>query len=93
MKKAISSILCVVLALVLLAPNSILSGIKASAASRNTIIHVWLSDSKMGECPQYAINGNMYYLCFELYDSNTGTKYNNYRNGNYKTTNKASVFL
>lgn len=49
-------------------------------------LHVWVSDTGMGDVPSEFILGNRYYICYELIDETTGKKVNETNNINYKAT-------
>lgn len=49
-------------------------------------LHVWMSDTKMGDVPTKFVKGNRYYLCYELTNETTGQKVNETENMNYSAT-------
>lgn len=61
-----------------------LKRIEQQAKSYN--LHVWVSDTKMGDVPSKFVRGNRYYICYELIDQTTGKKANETSNINYKAT-------
>ncbi len=54
--------------------------------SKSYNLHVWVSDSKMGNIPSNFKKGTMYYLCYELTDLSTGRRVNETASMNYKAT-------
>lgn len=54
--------------------------------SKNYSLHVWVSDTGMGDVPSNFILGRKYYLCYELIDLSTGQRANSTSNINYKAT-------
>lgn len=61
-----------------------LTKIEQEAKSYN--LHVWVSDTGMGDVPSKFILGNRYYICYELIDETTGKRANETSNINYKAT-------
>ena len=49
-------------------------------------LHVWVSDTGMGDVPSKFTLGSRYYICYELIDETTGKKANETSNINYKAT-------
>lgn len=54
--------------------------------SKSYNLHVWVSDTGMGNVPSKCVKGNRYYICYELIDESTGKKANETSNINYKAT-------
>ena len=57
---------------------------KITSTSYN--LHVWISDSKMGDVPTNFNKGNRYYLCYELTEASTEKKANEISSMNYNAT-------
>ena len=55
----------------------------ANVPQRRLYAKTWFSDSKMGDKTQWSTTGSMYYLCYKLYDSDTGRKTTQLDNINY----------
>ena len=55
----------------------------ANVPQRRLYAKTWFSDSKMGDKTQWSTTGSMYYLCYMLYDSDTGRKTTQLDNINY----------
>ncbi len=55
----------------------------ANVPQRRLYAKTWFSDSKMGDKTQWSTTGSMYYLCYLLYDSDTGRKTTQLDNTNY----------
>ena len=49
-------------------------------------LHVWVSDTKMGDIPSEYVKGRTYYICYELIDESTGKRANETGNINYDAT-------
>ena len=54
--------------------------------SRNYRLHVWVSETGMGDVPSGYICDKRYYICYELIDTATGKRANASGNINYKAT-------
>ena len=54
--------------------------------AQNYNLHVWVSDTRMGEVPSEYETGNRYYICYELTDSDTGKRVNEIDSVNYTAT-------
>ncbi len=52
----------------------------------NIVLHIWLSDSIMGDVPTSYEPGKMYYLCYEIIDANSGEKIDNIISKTYSVT-------
>lgn len=46
----------------------------------------WVSDSQMGKTPTQLFAGNPYYLCYKLYDEQTGIFFDSFQSVDYKVT-------
>ncbi len=57
---------------------------KITSTSYN--LHVWVSDSAMGDVPTGFVKGKRYYICYELTDTSTGKKANEISSMNYNAT-------
>lgn len=49
-------------------------------------LHVWVSDTDMGDVPGKFSTGNRYYICYEIIDETTGKKANDSNNLSYTAT-------
>lgn len=56
--------------------------------NKNYWLHVWFSDTGMGDAPSEFYTGNRYYLCYELIDETTGRRVNETSNISYSATEK-----
>ncbi len=54
--------------------------------TRSFNLHVWISDTEMGEVPENFTVGKRYYLCYELIDEATGKKATDTSGMNYRVT-------
>lgn len=54
--------------------------------SKSYNLHVWVSDTGMGNVPSNYVKGERYYICYELIDETTGKKANETSNIKYKAT-------
>lgn len=63
-------------------PNYSNSSPEVSAPS----IHVWMSDTGMGNVPSVYRTGTSYYLCYELIDTASGKRFNEVASANYTIT-------
>lgn len=59
---------------------------KVNEQAKSYQLHVWVSDTKMGDVPSKYTLGNRYYICYELIDKTTGKKANETSNINYNAT-------
>lgn len=55
-------------------------------ADRDSYIHIWVSDSIFGDEPSKYYVGVQYWICYEMYDKNTGDNLNSYISGGYDVT-------
>ncbi len=54
--------------------------------SKTYNLHVWVSDTEMGNVPSNYVLGNKYYICYELIDETTGQPVSTSSNLRYKAT-------
>lgn len=59
---------------------------KIEQQAKSYRLHVWVSDTGMGDVPSKFTLGSRYYICYELIDETTGKKANETSNINYKAT-------
>jgi len=55
-------------------------------ASKNYNLHVWVSETGMGDVPSSFVCGKKYYICYELIDASTGKRANETSNMSYRAT-------
>lgn len=53
---------------------------------RVTMLKAWISDTKMGDEVTTLNTGQMYYLCYKIYDGNTGDYFSSYSDKKYTVT-------
>lgn len=54
--------------------------------SKNYNLHVWVSETGMGDVPSDFVRGKRYYICYELIDTSTGKRANETSSINYSAT-------
>ncbi len=55
-------------------------------SSSDCNLHVWVSDTAMGDVPDNFVKGEGYYICYEITDASTGKLINDISNMNYTAT-------
>ena len=55
----------------------------------NFTLHAWVSDSKMGDTPDYYYTDGFYYLCYEIYETSSKVNINDY--GDYSYSVKETI--
>ena len=61
---------------------------QSDTTTRNSVISSWLSDSEMGNSVSSVRTGEWLYLCYKVYDKNTGDMFDTYNTSGYSVTLK-----
>ena len=63
---------------------------KQADQERNSVMHIWMSDTAMGDSVDSVRTGEWLYLCYKLYDTNTGALFDSYNTSGY--TAKLTIY-